>query len=103
MTASYVLLELAALMMSPLQLPHAARVEIIVTIRATRWIDVVHVDEDYDRRSREIMSRHRDKRYSLVDCSSFVLMKDRGLSSALTTDRHFEQAGFGFVRLLRPH
>jgi len=35
-----------------------------------------------------------DKRWSLTDCISFSIMSDRGLSEALTTDYHFEQAGF---------
>jgi len=35
-----------------------------------------------------------DKEWSLTDCTSFVVMKDRGLSEALTADHHFEQAGF---------
>ncbi len=34
-----------------------------------------------------------------VDCASFVVMEQRGLTDALTADRHFEQASF--VRLLR--
>jgi predicted nucleic acid-binding protein len=38
-----------------------------------------------------------DKTYSLCDAISFLLMRGRGLSEALTTDRHFEQEGF--VRL----
>jgi len=36
---------------------------------------------------------------SLTDCSSMILMRERRLSEALTTDRHFEQEGF--VALLR--
>ena len=32
--------------------------------------------------------------WSLVDCISFVVMEERRLGDALTTDRHFEQAGF---------
>lgn len=35
-----------------------------------------------------------DKDWSLVDCISFVVMKQRRLKQALTTDRHFAQAGF---------
>jgi hypothetical protein len=35
-----------------------------------------------------------DKDWSLVDCISFVVMKQRRLQEALTTDRHFVQAGF---------
>ena len=35
-----------------------------------------------------------DKAWSLTDCISFVVMTERGLTEALTGDRHFEQAGF---------
>jgi predicted nucleic acid-binding protein len=45
------------------------------------------------------MAKRKDKDFSLVDCSSFVLMKELGISAALTTDQHFEQAGF--IRLLK--
>ncbi len=38
-------------------------------------------------------SRH-DKSWSLTDCISFVVMQERQLSDALTTDHHFSQAGF---------
>ena len=40
-----------------------------------------------------------DKAWSLVDCSSFVVMQQLGIQKALTTDQHFEQAGF--IRLLK--
>ena len=35
-----------------------------------------------------------DKEWSLTDCISFVVMLGHGLTEALTTDHHFEQAGF---------
>ena len=35
-----------------------------------------------------------DKGWGLADCISFVVMTERGLTDALTTDRHFVQAGF---------
>ncbi len=41
--------------------------------------------------------RHRDKDYSFTDCSSFVVMRELRLKEALTTDRHFRQAGFGVL------
>jgi predicted nucleic acid-binding protein len=39
-----------------------------------------------------------DKSWSFTDCSSFRVMASLDLQKALTTDVHFEQAGF--ARLL---
>jgi hypothetical protein len=35
-----------------------------------------------------------DKDWTLTDCISFIVMRDEGISRALTGDKHFEQAGF---------
>lgn len=35
-----------------------------------------------------------DKNWSLTDCISFHIMKERGVRQALAYDIHFEQAGF---------
>jgi uncharacterized protein len=34
------------------------------------------------------------KDWPLTDCVSFVVMRDEGITQALTGDQHFEQAGF---------
>ncbi len=39
----------------------------------------------------------KDKDWSLTDCCSFVVMKDHKLNEALTSDKHFEQAGFQYL------
>lgn len=46
-----------------------------------------------------LFRQHEDKDWGLTDCSSFVIMRQRGLREALTYDHHFEQAGY--VALLR--
>jgi predicted nucleic acid-binding protein len=38
-----------------------------------------------------------DKEYSLVDCMSMTLMRDRGITHVLTNDHHFRQEGFTVV------
>jgi len=43
-----------------------------------------------------------DKSWSLTDCLSFVVMERRQLREALTTDRHFEQAGMKVMMLQQP-
>ena len=45
-------------------------------------------------RGLDLYAARPDKGWSLTDCISFVVMRDRGLSEALTGDHHFEQAGF---------
>ena len=38
-----------------------------------------------------------DKEWSLTDCISFYVMRQRGISDALTSDAHFAQAGYGVL------
>ena len=49
----------------------------------------IQFDEAFD-----FYRRMPDKEWSLTDCASFTLMKQRGLTEALAHDHHFEQAGF---------
>ncbi len=35
-----------------------------------------------------------DKEWGLIDCVSFVVMSERGVTKALTVDEHFQQNGF---------
>jgi predicted nucleic acid-binding protein len=47
----------------------------------------------------QFYAQRPDKKWSLTDCISFVVMQREGLTEALTSDHHFEQAGF--VALLK--
>ena len=46
-------------------------------------------------KARGLFFRYRDKEFSFTDCTSFILMRELKVREALTTDRHFHQAGFG--------
>jgi predicted nucleic acid-binding protein len=46
------------------------------------------------RRGLDLYHDRPDKHWSLTDCISFVVMKEHGVSEALTGDQHFAQAGF---------
>ena len=62
-------------------------------------IEVVWVDESLHRRAIQLLRERSDKTYSLCDAVSFLIMKQRNLVEALTTDEHFDQEGL--VRLLK--
>jgi uncharacterized protein len=53
------------------------------------WIDAARFDA-----ARTYFRTHADHAYSFTDCSSFVVMGELKLRQALTTDRHFREAGF---------
>ena len=99
MTTSYVMAELVALLTRPMRVPRPEQIRIIETLRMAPWIHILHVDATQDAASWELLTSRPDKAWSLVDCSSFVIMKKYSLFEALTTDHHFEQAGF--ARLLK--
>ncbi len=96
-TTNYVLAELVAPLMSRGRGAREQKWSIPETIRSLPWVRVVHITPELDARAWDLLKKRPDKDWSLVDCASFVVMDDRGITDALTTDGHFEQAGF--VRL----
>jgi uncharacterized protein len=68
--------------------------ELMKRIQADRRTIVVPSNSDLFERGLDLYTRRPDKDWSLTDCISFVVMRERGLNDALTADHHFEQAGF---------
>lgn len=63
-------------------------------LRAEPRITVVPADERSFDRGLELYARTADKAWSVTDCISVATMRSRRIRHALTTDHHFEQAGF---------
>jgi predicted nucleic acid-binding protein len=97
-TSNYVLVELVALLTQPFRVPRPNQFRYIETVRLAPYVEVVHVDEALDAAGWALLKARPDKEWSLVDAVSFMIMQQRGIMEALTTDHHFEQAGF--IRLL---
>lgn len=57
-------------------------------------IRVVTVDRPLLEEALALYSERPDKRWGLTDCISFVVMRQRKLTAAVTADEHFVQAGF---------
>ncbi|HEV2519320.1 MAG TPA: PIN domain-containing protein [Thermoplasmata archaeon] len=53
------------------------------------WVERVHHRDAID-----LMTSHKDKRWSVTDCASFVIMHSIGIDDAFAFDDDFRQAGF---------
>ena len=87
-TTEFVLLELADGMARP-----PARETFVRTfdlLRADQRVQIIEASTELWERARELYADRPDKEWSLTDCTSFVVMTDRGITEALTGDRHFE-------------
>ena len=57
-------------------------------------LEIIPVGEKLIEQGWELFKTRMDKEWSLTDCISFAVMKERGISKAITSDHHFEQTGF---------
>ncbi|MFZ5880731.1 MAG: type II toxin-antitoxin system VapC family toxin [Chloroflexota bacterium] len=71
-----------------------AAIEMLESIEADDGITIVPMTEELYKESFKFFGSRMDKEWGLVDCISFVVMQKFELTEALTSDRHFEQAGF---------
>ena len=98
LTTSYVLAEYTALAQVR-GIPCEQIIEFSESILDDEAIEIFWVDEFLHRQAVELIGQRQDKNYSLCDAVSFVLLRERRINKALTTDKHFEQEGF--IRLLK--
>ncbi|MGH8468317.1 MAG: type II toxin-antitoxin system VapC family toxin [Gammaproteobacteria bacterium] len=97
LTSEMVLDELlAALSKVPVR-PYA--IQGVEAISANPNVEVVPQTSLQFGRAFDLYRRMADKEWSLTDCASFEIMRERGLTEALAHDHHFVQSGF--VALLR--
>ena len=92
MTTRAVLLEIG----NALAKPHlrSLGIELLKSFESDPRIEIISLDDGLYRRGFQLFESRNDKAWSLTDCISFVVMEERGLTEALTSDQHFEQAGF---------
>lgn len=71
----------------------------VQSIQSNRAVQVAAQTAESFRRGFGLYGMRLDKGYSLTDCISMQIMRDRDITNVLTNDAHFEQEGF--VALLR--
>ena len=96
-TTSFVLAELITFFASRGR--HSKAVNVAENLKASSSVQLLHVDEALFEAGFEYLKRRPDKRFSLTDCISFVVMNRLGIYQALAFDAHFEQAGFSRLPL----
>jgi len=99
-TTNYVIAELVALLSSRHHFPPQQVITAINKVKADGNVEVMYIDQSLDDEAWRQLEARSDKEWSLVDATSFVVMKRFGMTQALTTDHHFAQAGFTRVPIL---
>jgi predicted nucleic acid-binding protein len=74
-------------------------VQVIATLQASSLVEIIPASSQLFTAALELYRSRGDKDWGLTDCASFVVMSERGLPEALTTDDHFRQAGFRVLLL----
>jgi hypothetical protein len=95
-SSSYVLVESVALLQHRHGLPAVRDFH----ARVLPLVGIAWVDARLHARAMERLVRADDRRLSLVDVVSFLVMEDEGLSTALALDAHFERHGFAVIPAL---
>ena len=71
-----------------------AAIQLLASLEADPNVEIIELTNPLYTEAFELFKNRRDKEWGLVDCISFIVMQNRGITDALTADRHFSQAGF---------
>ena len=96
-THSYVIAEFVPLC-EKRRLPRKKSLDFLSELLNDTKVTTIWVDEMTSLEAFSLLQQRLDKSWSICDAVSFIIMRDYALVEALTTDHHFEQAGF--VKLL---
>lgn len=91
-TTRAILLEIG----NPLSKEHyrQAVIEPLDALEQDPSVKIIPLSEELFAQALNLFRNRADKEWGLVDCVSFVVMREYGLTEALTMDKHYEQADF---------
>ncbi len=97
-TTDFILIEVGDALCRTSQRSKTAK--FIKNIKKLKSVLVITLNPDLLQAGLNLYESRLDKEWGLTDCISFIVMQQRGITEAFTSDRHFEQAGF--IRLMKP-
>ena len=72
----------------------SASAQLLTALETDPNVEIVPLTEDLLERALQLYRERPDKEWGLTDCTSFIVMQDRNITTALTPDKHFIQAGY---------
>ena len=91
-TTRAVLLEIGNALSKPLQREPAF--QFLDSLESDPRVEVIPLSDELYFQGLRLFRRRPDMEWGLVDCISFEVMKERAVTDSLTSDVHFQQAGF---------
>ena len=86
---NYILVEASALIQRRLGLEQSKKF-----LRETKNFQILWIDPSTHGLVEDYFHAHATRKLSLVDCASFIVMKQRGITHAFAFDEDFKKAGF---------
>ena len=95
-TSNYILDELYTLLLMNIGFqPTVNYKEKLDILIAEHLLNVIWIDQYLAKRGWDVFELYNvDKQWSFTDCTSYVVMKDFGITEVFAFDHHFEQMGF---------
>lgn len=92
LSTEFVLVEIADGLATVWFRKHAA--QMINLLQENPFVEIVPLSSELFNEALELYKKRMDKGWGLTDCTSFIVMQRYDVIDALTTDEHFQQAGF---------
>ncbi len=94
-TTEFVLIEFANYLCAPQD--RALFLRFHTMLREDESTEIIPASAELFQQGLSLYQRRPDKGWSLTDCISMSVMQECGIAEVLTTDHHFEQAGFNTI------
>jgi predicted nucleic acid-binding protein len=93
-TSEMVLVEVLNAFASNGEVLRRATCALVDRIRSNPNAEIIPMTSNAFRSALERYRNRADKTWGLTDCTSFLIMEQKGITEALSGDRDFQQAGF---------